>query len=269
MIRRLTRRERRELARQQKRQAPLRRAKPSAWNWIIPSALAFLAYARELGFMFINDDVAEIKGMGSLWTEISQPVHVFTRYYRPVVSAFSYFVHLVAGLNPSVWHASSVLLHVLATFALYWVAIELLGDAFASSCASCLFAIHPAHIEAISWVSANSEPLYTIFSLCACLCFLIALRTQRSLYTWLALIAWLAMLFSKETAIALVPVFFLLARRRLTPPSHSWLQQSLISPCACRCFMWAWSGAQEYAPHFHGSRFCTRVPSWASRISAS
>ena len=215
MSRRLTRRELRELARKQQRVALPKPLQPSAWYWVIPRAVALLVYARGLSFLFIYDDVAEIRGTGSLWTEISQPVHVSTRYYRPVVSAFSYFVHLVAGLDPSKWHLSSVLLHGLATFMLYRVAIEFLGDAFASSCAAVLFAIHPAHIEAVSWISANNEPIYTILFLCATLCLLTALRTGRPLYTWLALIAWLAMLFSKETAIALVPVFFLLARRRV------------------------------------------------------
>ena len=211
MTRLLTRRERRELARQQKRLMPSEPLKSSSWNWLVPCLAALLVYARTLSFSFIHDDVAEISPITTLWHEISQPVHHSDKYYRPVFSAWMFFVHGFAGLEPSIWHFASVALHVLATLIVFRLVFELLDHAFAAGCAAFLFAIHPAHIEAVSWVLANNEMLYTIFFLSSLLLLSRSLRESRKSYLWLSLGAWMAALFTKETAVALFPVFFWLA----------------------------------------------------------
>lgn len=228
MSRLLTRRERRELARQQKRLAPSESLKLSVWYWLAPCLAALLVYVPTLSFTFIHDDVAEISPITTLWNEISQPVHHSDKYYRPVFSAWMFFVHGFAGLNPAIWHFASVALHVLATFVVFRLMLELLGNAFAAGGAALLFAIHPVHIEAVSWVLANNEMLYTIFSLSSLLLLSIALRTERRSFIWLSIVVWIAALFTKETAVALFPVFFLLGLHETNASWPTRLKRSVL-----------------------------------------
>src|ERR1700761_1354558 len=147
-----TRRERRELARQAKKLTPVESQKPSLWYWLAPCFTAFVIYFRSLGFDFIRNDRTQISAIGSFWIEISQPTHNFTKYYRPAASAWMWLVNLLAGFNPGIWHLSSLVLHVLATYLVYRLAEELLENESAAMCAAFVFAVHAAHNDAILWI---------------------------------------------------------------------------------------------------------------------
>src|ERR1700679_520917 len=126
MTQRVTRRERRQLARQAKKLAPAPSQRTSFWYWLAPCLTAFVIYLRSLGFDFIRNDRTQISAIGSFWMEISQPTHNFTKYYRPAASAWMWFVNLFAGFSPGVWHLSNLILHVLATYLVYLLAQKLL-----------------------------------------------------------------------------------------------------------------------------------------------
>lgn len=199
----LTRRERRELARQAKKLGPVQTQKASFWYWLAPCLMAFAIYLRSLGFDFIRNDRTQISAIGSFWVEISQPTHNFAKYYRPASSAWMWFVNLFAGFTPGVWHLSSLVLHVLATYLVYRLAEKLLENESAAMCAGFVFAVHAVHNDAILWILASNELLYVIGILCALMWF--------DEYRWWALAAWVFALASKETAIVLLPVLLVYA----------------------------------------------------------
>ena len=225
MVRVLTRQERRALERlERKAKKPrLPETKPSYWYWLIPCLAAFLIYARSLSFNFISADFEQIVTNKQIqsWSYLPRLLltHLWSQngtasmalYYRPVFSLWMITIHAITGLSPFGWHLSNVLLHVIATLMVFKFASELLDSQIAASTAAVLFAIHPIHIEDVCWASAANEMIYTVLVLCSFLCLLRGIRQPQSVRIWLSLAAWSAALFAKETAIAALPIFFLLA----------------------------------------------------------
>lgn len=228
MVRVLTRQERRALERlERKAKKPcVSETQLCYLYWLIPCLAAFLIYAHSLSFGFVHDDWGQIvynKQIQSwsyfprllsthVWSQFSNAYNG-PEYYRPVFSLWMLAVHTITGLSPFGWHLSNVLLHVIATFAVYLFASELLNSQIAASAVALFFAVHPAHIEDVCWVAASNEMIYTVFLLCSFVCLLRWLERSQPVWIWLSLGAWCAALFAKETAIAVLPIFVLLALR--------------------------------------------------------
>ena len=96
-------------------------------------------------------------------------------------------------------------------FPVFKFGVAFLDSPIAASAAALLFAVHPVHIEDVCWISAANEMIYTGFVLCSLLLLFYGNRQPRPAYIWLSLAAWGAALFAKETTIALLPLFLLLA----------------------------------------------------------
>jgi tetratricopeptide (TPR) repeat protein len=102
-------------------------------------------------------------------------------------------------------HASSLLIHVLATGAVVvFSALFLRGRAGAQGgalAAGLLFALHPVHTENVAWIAARADSLYTLLLLVSLILALIAReRGERKLLPISAFL-FLAALFSKEFAV--------------------------------------------------------------------
>lgn len=132
-------------------------------------------------------------------------------YYRPLFSVWMLLVHSIGNLSPGFWHFSSIALHVLTTCLVFRISRQLLVNPNAAFCAALLFALLPVHVDAVSWVSASNEILFTIFSLAA---FSFGFRGLASANArrWriLSVASFIAACFSKETAVAILPIFLVL-----------------------------------------------------------
>ena len=212
MSRLLTSRERRELARQQKRLAPSEPSKLSAWYWLVPCIAAFSIYASTLSFSFVSDDswifgVPSLHSWGYFFQLFAHNLPGFPQYYRPLYAVWTLLVYPLAGPNPFLWHLSKLILHVTATYLVFRVCREFLESSFAASCSAVLFAIHPINIESVAWVLQSDSILYAIFFMCSLLSFLLNLRKPRPLLRWSSIAASSAALLVKESVIALAVLF--------------------------------------------------------------
>jgi len=140
-----------------------------------------------------------------VWSQ-KGPEHV-GHYYRPVFSVWMLLLFTIAGPHPWLWHFSNALLHASTTYLVYRLCDSLFKSIAAASFGSLLYAVHPIHVDAVSWISASNELLLAIFVLGALLT--LAQATTENKQSWLALSAGLygLALLSKETAIAILPVF--------------------------------------------------------------
>ena len=176
-----------------------------------------------LQFGFVYDDHKQIVGNSLVhsWASFPQIFSTFLWnqkfsvgfYYRPIFSLWLLIVHTFGGLSPWFWHLSSALLHAVATYCVFRLCLEVLGSQASAAFAALLFAVHPIHVETVSWVSASDEILYTLFMLVSLLLFIRTVRApvDAGRRTAFSLAAWALALLSKETAIALLPLFFFLA----------------------------------------------------------
>jgi protein O-mannosyl-transferase len=100
---------------------------------------------------------------------------VATNYYRPMMHVIYMFEFHLFGLNPLGFHLVNVLLHAAVSVLVFALALKLFGGEFGASsfssqafpafAASILFATHPVHTEAVTWISGLPDVSATFFCL--------------------------------------------------------------------------------------------------------
>src|SRR6201985_152882 len=93
----------------------------------------------------------------AMWSADQPETTVAT--YRPLALATLAIDYQLWQLRPAGYHATSILLHVLATLALLLILRRLLRDELAAAALALLFAFHPANAEAVAWINGRSEVL--------------------------------------------------------------------------------------------------------------
>lgn len=141
--------------------------------------------------------------------------------YRPLFSASLYMDFKIGGLDPRVYHATSLLLYLLNILLVFGIAVRFWGDGWLAPWTALLFAVHPIHVEAIGWISARSDLICSLFFLASVYCYLIyreaSSRFRGAAYA-ASLTGFILALASKEMAIALP--FIVLASRLWFPSSE-------------------------------------------------
>jgi len=128
-------------------------------------------------------------------------------FYRPLFSVWLLLIYTIAGSTTWIWHLASILLHVFASFLVFKLILSRIRNEFAAAVGATFFAVHPTHVEAVSWVSAANELQYTI---CLFVALLFLFESEKGVWdgkTLTALSFGFAALLFKETAIALLLVF--------------------------------------------------------------
>jgi len=111
-------------------------------------------------------------------------------------------------LNPAPYYWASIALHALISFLVYLLVWTVTGHSVAAWSAAVFFAAYERHQEAVMWISAANEIILTL----NCLLFLLLWeRTQsgtgsKRVNVAIALLVFVMALFSKEAAVALVPL---------------------------------------------------------------
>jgi len=144
--------------------------------------VTFVLYSGSLSFEFVWDDWPQIVNSPIIRTWSNLPraftsdlwYHVARHqvYYRPLFVAWSMLNYTLFGLRPWGWHLGAVVLHVGAVAAVFWLALKLRLEYWTAALAALIFALHPIHIEPVTWVSAASDTMVTIFAALAFAAFL-------------------------------------------------------------------------------------------------
>jgi tetratricopeptide (TPR) repeat protein len=200
--------------------------------------LALAVYSRSLFCGFVRDDVPQIVNnpqvqswqylpqilTSRLWSHMAVSQALF---YRPLFSLWMLVIYTLGGLSPWFWHLSSALLHVACTYLVYRLSKRLLDNELSAGLAAALFAVHPIHVDAVSWVSASCEILFSMMTLGAVL---ILLRPRESNEERLILLSagyYFASLFAKETGAALIVLLIAMAWVRFEKDDLSWSKRLL------------------------------------------
>ena len=112
---------------------------------------------------------------------------LFTPYfanYSPV-HLLSYLLdYAIAGLNPLAYHLSSNIWAGVVTGCVFLVALALTGRRMIAVAAATLFVVHPAHVEAIAWISNRKDLVAAVFTLLSFLAYLCYRREGDKAYWW-------------------------------------------------------------------------------------
>lgn len=194
--------------------------KISNLKFLLPALVALLLYLPALNFQLVWDDTIFLRDQPvyrdpSLW-----PAAVFRNfilspnYFRPL-ALLTFVAELgLGGINPTLFHLTNLLLHVLNTALVTLLAAHLLGVGRTSGLRSSLPALavgllygcHPALLEGVAFISSRFDLLMTAFLLLA----LLADGKVRSRWLRPLLVggAFFLAALCKEMAVALVPALF-------------------------------------------------------------
>lgn len=175
-------------------------ARPVASRWGIADWIASVAlilacfgvFANGLDGSFVYDDEHQIvnnplitrPGMewraltSDVWafktaeaeTDGSVPPTAVSNYWRPAFVGLLIIEHRLFGLESTrPWHVVNVLMHA-AVCVLSFALLRRLGvSSGAAFCGGLIFAVHPVHVESITWISGSPDPLLSIGLLTAML----------------------------------------------------------------------------------------------------
>jgi tetratricopeptide (TPR) repeat protein len=114
------------------------------------------------------------------------------------------------GLRPWGCHLTNVLLHAANTALLFFILVRLTGANWRSAAAALLFAVHPAHVESVAWVSERKDVLCAFFFLLAILVYARRPPPPARKSLWPVVLLFALALMSKPMAVTLPFVLLLL-----------------------------------------------------------
>lgn len=175
-------------------------------NWkflVILSIGIFLLYFNGLQGDFVSDDYATIS--------TNPAVKVLSSYAGNVtpVTMSNYLMAIIFGIVPVVYHTFSVLVYILSC----WVAVVFLNFLVNKKIAwltMLIFAVMPAHVEAVTWISGKPYLFIAVFVMICFILIIKYLEESKLGYLIAALIAFgIVFLADKPRPLSLFPVLLL------------------------------------------------------------
>jgi tetratricopeptide (TPR) repeat protein len=131
---------------------------------------------------------------------------IFTSFYNAnyhPLTTLTYAIELKKfGLNPKPFHIDNLIVHILNILLVFWLIQLLTKRIEASTIVALFFAIHPMHVESVSWISERKDVLYTFFYLAGLITYLFYLSNRNTKYIISTFILFLLSLFSKSAAVS-------------------------------------------------------------------
>ncbi|MCG3129057.1 MAG: hypothetical protein CHACPFDD_03966 [Phycisphaerae bacterium] len=189
----------------------VRRAQPAAAVPLLGAAAIVLAtlvaYAplHRAGFIWDDDAyltenhlVQRTDGLARIWFTTETP------QYYPLTFTTFWLEHKLWGLNPLGYHSVNVLLHAINALLLWRVArrVGLPAPWFIAAA----FALHPANVESVAWITERKNTLSGLFFFLGIDCYLSYLALRRARSYLAALGSLLVGLLSKTTTSMLAPI---------------------------------------------------------------
>ena len=135
---------------------------------LVVLTLALFAPVMSYGFLNFDDDVyvyansAVRRGLApdaflaAFFKPVSQHWHPLTMLsYQLDVQLF--------GLNPAAFHSTNLLLHTLNVLLVFLLLLRTTGQLAPTFFVAALFAIHPLHVEPVTWIASRKDLLSTFF----------------------------------------------------------------------------------------------------------
>ena len=128
--------------------------------------------------------------------------------------------HAIWGLNPSGFHLTNIIFHVINTVLVFILIIQLIGYGNPGEVNSkkltvgittaILFGIHPLHVESVAWISERKDVLSAFFFLSSILFYIKYASTKRRIFYAASFISFIMALMSKPMAVSLPLVLLIL-----------------------------------------------------------
>jgi len=178
------------------------------------ATLALYASDLRLGFFNLDDPQYVLENQWIRAISLSNLQHIVTvpyyANYSPV-HLLSYMLdYAVAGPNAVMFHLSSNIWGGLVAGFVFCVALALTGRQMVAVAAGALFVFHPAHVEAIAWISSRKDLVAAAFALPSFLAYVYYRRGGATARRWYLVAVLLFMIaVAGKLSVAVLPAVFL------------------------------------------------------------
>ena len=193
---------------------------------LILALVSFAVYFNALSGAFVYDDETQvvenpwIRDVSNIPTAFSKSVWSFhsaaiiSNYYRPLMHSVYILTYQLFGLNPVGFHLVNILFHCGATVLVFLTIRRLLPGHQATPAylsapfiAAILFASHPIHTEAVTWIAGLPDVAFTFFYLLSFYLY-VESKTLLSRSYLFSLACFALAAFFKEPALTLPAILF-------------------------------------------------------------
>lgn len=179
-------------------------------------AVILIAFGASLNFGFaaIDDTHLIVQNLAVRDWSLASLRWIFSHFdpelYIPITFLSFQIEHLVAGLNPWVFHLDNLLLHTANSILVFFIGMRIFHQRMIAVSVAILFALHPIQTEAVVWISGRKDLLATFFGLSALLLAWNASEKNRNTVWIMSIVAFLLSLLSKPSMISLPIILFAL-----------------------------------------------------------
>ncbi|MDD3065634.1 MAG: glycosyltransferase family 39 protein [Endomicrobiaceae bacterium] len=181
----------------------------------------FAVYGKSISFEFISldDDILILNNIDYI-SNIKNIPNFFTNscyysdnyyYYRPILTLSFSVESMFFGPNPKIYHLTNMILFILSIYLMYVFLskLKLTLNKNILKCICILMSVHPIFTSSIVWVSARNDTLLVAFLMLSLINLVNYLEQNRFKHLILYTLFFTIALFTKETAIILIPVYML------------------------------------------------------------
>jgi tetratricopeptide (TPR) repeat protein len=199
------------------------------WALILVTAMiAIAAYMQALNYLFVSDDTVFITEntkllnlhSSDLWRLFIEPYNRYSEFL-PLRELSYWFDMTLFGLNSAAFRMHNIFLYALSLPFVYLVTLNLwryfrpaqaASAPWAAAIVTALFALHPALVESVVWISGRKYVLPNLFSMLALWLALIARRPAGLSVPHAAgaLLAFAGVMLSKASYVTVAPVIALI-----------------------------------------------------------
>jgi protein O-mannosyl-transferase len=83
----------------------------------------------------------------------------YAEFWQPLTWVSLIADHQLYGLDAGGYHLTNLILHILSTLLLFWLFNRMTGTIWQSAFIAALFAIHPLHVETVTWITKRKDVL--------------------------------------------------------------------------------------------------------------
>lgn len=178
---------------------------------ILVIIIATYAMSLRYGFVSWDDEMLVVSNDLLRQPFLHIVVKAFTSYepelYAPLTTLSYAIEYKLFGLQPFVFHADNLLLHLINVVLIYLIILRVTGKKLLSLLTVFLWGLHPLNTETVVWISARKDLLATVFALGSVLTYLRAREDHR--YPWVSIVLFLCGLLAKVAIAPLPLVLFL------------------------------------------------------------
>src|SRR5437773_905563 len=150
------------------RGVPSRRITIVVYLFLVATSLAVFGQTIRYDFVNFDDDLyvynapaiqagLTVKGLALAFTS------PHARNWHPLTTISHILDCQLYGLKAGGHHATNIVLHTIAVLLLFRVLRQMTGAVWKSATVAALFAVHPLHVESVTWVSERKDVLSAVF----------------------------------------------------------------------------------------------------------